>query len=322
MPADAIIALEIGGTKLQAALGTPDGAILHTLRYKVDLEKGVPGILEWCRTAMNALEEHAASQCLQVAAAGAGFGGPIDTARGAVFTSHQVSGWNGVNLRDELASGRAYGVTLANDSNAAGWGEYVLGSGKGTRHFVYMNIGSGIGGALILNGRLYDGQGFGAGENGHTYVPDWTASTPGAFDKLENLCSGWAIERRVRQWQHISAGSPLHSLCHGDPTAITCAMLGEAAALGDSRAANELDNVARAVAIALANVLALIQPERIALGGGVSLIGEPLLSRVRAHLDTLAFGPVRGHYDVVPCALGEAVVLHGAILLAQRALEQ
>jgi glucokinase len=316
MPADAIIALEIGGTKLQAAAGTPEGEILYTLRHRVELDKGVPGILAWCSAAMNQLEEYAQSRCLQVRAAGVGFGGPIDTAAGSVLTSHQVSGWNGITLRDSLGSGRAYGVTVANDSNAAGWGEYVLGTGRGTRHFVYMNIGSGIGGALVFDGRLYDGQGVGAGEIGHTWVADWTAATPGAIDKLENLCSGWAIERRIRAWNNIPEGSPLHDLCGGDASSLTCAQLGQAAAAGDALAGSELDLVARAVATALANVLALVQPQRIALGGGVSLIGDPLLSRIRRELDTLAFGPCHGRYDIQPCALGEAVVLHGALLLA------
>ncbi|MFM1921034.1 MAG: hypothetical protein RLZZ303_2668 [Candidatus Hydrogenedentota bacterium] len=313
---DLIAALEIGGTKLQAALGTGAGEILATLRHTVDLERGVPGILEWCRDALLQLEAEAQRRGARVAAVGVGFGGPIETASGRVFTSHQVSGWNGVNLVEAFSGGCRRRVVVANDSSAAGWAEYCLGSGKGTRHFVYMNIGSGIGGALVLDGKLYDGQGFGAGEIGHTWVSDWSSREPGASEKLENLCSGWAIERCVRQWSTLEAGTPLHALTQGDCARLTCAMLGEAAALGDVRAGEELDRVAGSVALALANVLALIQPERIALGGGVSLIGEPLIGRIRERLDGLAFGPCRGRYDVVPCGLGEAVVLHGALLLA------
>ena len=312
-----LIALEIGGTKLQAALCPSPGELGEVLRHKVDLDKGVPGILDWCNSAINTLEQAAIVQGSSIDAIGVGFGGPIDTATGAVFTSHQVSGWNGVSLRDALSAGGTRRVVVANDSSAAGWAEYVLGSGRGTRQFVYMNIGSGIGGALIIDGELYDGQGFGAGENGHTYVPDWTSSTPGACEKLENLCSGWAIERRARQWT-LRPGTPLHELCAGKAGEITCAQLGQAAAQGDPQAAEELDRVADSVSIALANVLALLQPERIALGGGVSLIGEILLSRIRTRLDQRAFGPCRGHYALVPCELEESVVLHGAALLAQQ----
>lgn len=313
------IALEIGGTKLQAALCPQPGVLETPLRHTVELDKGVPGILAWCNAALEQLEGTAAARGLNVSAIGVGFGGPIETATGSVFTSHQVSGWNGVSLRDALSAGGTRNVVVANDSSAAGWAEYVLGSGRGTRQFVYMNIGSGIGGALIIDGKLYDGQGFGAGENGHTYVPDWTSPTPGACEKLENLCSGWAIERRVRQWT-LRPGTALHDLCGGNAAALTCAQLGAAAALGDAQASAELDAVADSVSIALANVLALLQPERIALGGGVSLIGAPLLNRIRTRLDARAFGPCRGRYTLVPCELEESVVLHGAALLAAASL--
>lgn len=311
-----VAAIEIGGTKLQAALGTEAGEILSTLRHSVDLERGVPGILDWCRDALLKLETEAKERGTRVADVGVGFGGPIETATGRVFTSHQVSGWNGLNLAEALSDGGRRRVVVVNDSNAAGWAEYRLGSGRGTRHFVYMNIGSGIGGALVLDGKLYDGQGFGAGEIGHTWVSDWSSQEPGASEKLENLCSGWAIERRIRAWPSLQPGTPLHALAGGDVARLTCAMLGEAAALGDPRAMGELERVAESVAHALANVLSLVQPERIALGGGVSLIGEPLLGGIRERLDKLAFGPCRGRYDVAPCLLGEAVVLHGALLLA------
>ena len=311
-----VAAIEIGGTKLQAALGTEAGEILRTLRQAVDLERGVPGILDWCQAALLQLETEAQQLGAGVAAVGVGFGGPVETATGRVFTSHQVSGWNGVNLVEAFSDGGRRRVVVANDSSAAGWAEYRLGSGQGTRQFVYMNIGSGIGGALVLEGKLYDGQGFGAGEIGHTWVSDWSSREPGASEKLENLCSGWAIERRIRTGISLQPGTPLHALAGGDCARLTCAMLGEAAALGDAHAGEELDRVAESVAHALANVLALVQPERIALGGGVSLIGEPLIGRIRERLDGLAFGPCRGRYDVVPCLLGEAVVLHGALLLA------
>ena len=319
MPDHALIALEIGGTKLQAALATPAGELLHTLRHTVELERGVPGILAWCNEAALNIAGHARERGLRVAAIGVGFGGPIETATGSVFTSHQVSGWNGISLRDALSAGGTRRVVVANDSSAAGWAEYVLGSGRGTQNFVYMNIGSGIGGALVFNGTLYDGQGFGAGEIGHTYVADWTSREPCAMAKLENLCSGWAIERRIRAWA-LEPGTPLYAQCGGDAARLTCADLGAAADAGDATAGAELDRVADSVAHALANVLALVQPERIALGGGVSLIGEALLGRVRNRLDTLAFGPCKGRYTLVPCQLGEAVVLHGAALLAAESI--
>ena len=304
------IAVEIGGTKLQAVLGTAEGEILQRERTRVDLEGGVPWILAWCREAIVRLDNGTARGI------GVGFGGPVESATGRVLTSHQVSGWDGVRLVEALAVLGDCPVRVYNDSSAAGWGEYRLGAGRGTTQFCYINIGSGIGGALVLDGKLYDGQGLGAAENGHTYISDWTAESAGAVDKLEHLCSGWAIERRIRGWEAIDLESPLGELCGGDADALTCAMLGEAAATGDARAREELERVAGGIGQALCNVLALVHPELIAVGGGVALIGEPLLAPLRAYVAEHVFGPYAGRYRIEACKLGEDVVLAGALLLA------
>ena len=161
-------------------------------------------------------------------------------------------------------------VVVANDANAAGWAEYCLGVGQGTRQFMYMNIGSGIGGALVIDGELYDGQGRGACEIGHTWVPDWTSSESGAVDKLENLCSGWAIERRLRSSTHPVPDTPLYRLCDGHREMLTCAMLAEAARRQDRLALDEVGQIARSLGIALGNAVTLFHPQRIALGGGIA----------------------------------------------------
>jgi glucokinase len=251
-----------------------------------------------------------------VAGIGVGFGGPVETDTGKVLVSHQVGGWEGLPLRNWFEDRFGLPANVHNDANAAGWAEYCRGAGRGTRTFCYMNIGSGIGGAFVINGALYDGQGFGAAEIGHTYVPDWTAPVPGIFDKLEHLCSGWAIERRVRSHASIPPASALWKLCHGRQDQLTCAMIGDAARQGDPFALAVLEDVARTIGLALSNVITLVHPERIALGGGVSLMGSVLLDPIRRQVDEHVFRPYRGRYEIVPCALGEDVVLVGALLLA------
>lgn len=309
-----VLGVEIGGTKLQLALGVPGEEPLAVRRGSVKVEQGAQGILDWIAQETPPLLATAPKLGGQVAAIGVGFGGPIESATGRVLVSHTIRGWEGVALKRWFEDGYGLPTIVANDSNAAGWAEYCCGAGRGTRHFCYMNIGSGIGGALVLDGRLHDGQGFGAAEIGHTYAPGWGKSdTP---DKLENVCSGWAIEKRLRTESALAAGSPLHELCHGDPSTITCAMLGDAARRGDVRAQSELEGVADCVGLALANVITLFHPERVAMGGGVSLMGDVLLDPVRRAVDRYVFGPFRNRYSIVPCELGEAVVLVGAMLLA------
>lgn len=303
-----ILGIEIGGTKLQAAIGLEDGTITKTIRGAAP-SGGAQAILRWFEESLPALLDTADG----ISCIGVGFGGPVNSHTGAVLTSHQVEGWSGFALGDWFEEHFELETYVFNDSNSAGWAEYRLGAGRDTTHFLYNNIGSGIGGALIIDGLLHNGQGLGAGEIGHTYVPDW--QHPGVPRKLEDLCSGWSIERRQRAMPDPDPQSPLGQRCNGQSAMITCAMLGEAAQQGDPRACEEIDHVAQSVGIALANAVALFHPERIALGGGVALMGDVLLGPVRRYANEYAFGPFQHHFEIVPCELGESVVLAGAILL-------
>lgn len=314
-----LIGVEIGGTKLQVALGDRSGHILTRERGEVEPDRGAEGILAWLEQATATIIAAcpADGTCAGI---GVGFGGPVDSATGRVLVSHQIAGWDGILLKHWFEERFSLPTCVENDANAAGWAEYCLGTGKGTRSFVYCNIGSGIGGALVVDGTLYNGQGLGACEIGHTYIPDWTAETPGQADKLEHLCSGWSITRRIQSWTDLDADSVLGRACGGDALRLTCPMLAEAARAGDMRAQAEIAAVAKGVGQALTNVVTLLHPERIALGGGVALMGEVLLQPLSAYLDAHAFGPYRGTYELVPCLLEEDVVTAGALLLASERL--
>ena len=312
-----VLGVEIGGTKLQVALGKGDGSMVMLERGQVDVEDGAPGILAWLEENLHLLLGQAKQAGLPAPQAiGVGFGGPVESATGQVLVSHQIAGWEGVPLKEWFQS-RFQGIpaVIANDSNAAGWAEYCLGAGKGTRNFAYMNIGSGIGGALVIEGRLFDGQGRGGGEMGHTYVPDWTAGAPGVADKLEHLCSGWSIEKRLRT-ARLPEDSLLLQQCGGAQDRLTCPMLAQAARDGDAFATGEIQTIARSLGLAVSNLITLFHPERVALGGGVALMGDVLLDALRRNVDELVFGPYRSRYDIVPCALKESVVVAGALLLA------
>ncbi len=318
MSGQRVLGIEIGGTKLQAALGAADGRILERERGAV-AQPDASSILGWIESAAGRLIQRAGRGDTAVAAIGVGFGGPVQTATGEALMSFQVSGWRGLGLKRWFEERFGLPSIVANDSNAAGWAEYRLGAGRGCRQFMYMNIGSGIGGALVIDGALYDGQGRGACEIGHCFVPDWTRAEPGAADKLENICSGWSIERRLRGGPAPAPGTALYSLCGGDAQALDCKMLGQAARLGDAMALAELDQVGRSVALALANAIQLFHPQRIAIGGGVALIGEPLFEPIRRWAQTFIFEPYRGMVEIGPCELMEDAVVCGALLLAGEA---
>lgn len=311
---DYILGVEIGGTKLQLAIADIDGGLLYTARGEVKAEDGASGILLWLEQNARQIISKAREFGGRIAGIGLGFGGPVDSATGRIIISNQIQGWKGFALKDWLQDKFKLPAVVHNDSNAACWGEYKNGFGKGARNFCYMNIGSGIGGGLVINGKLHDGQGFGAAEFGQTYVSDWTINTPGAVKKLELICSGWAIEERLRHPGYVPERSALLKLCGGDVNSITCAMLG-AAADSDDFALKEISRVARSVAIALANVLSIVNPERIAMGGGVLNLGEAILAPIKKYLKEYEFISSSEKYEIGKCQLEETIVLVGAVLL-------
>ncbi|MCC7130753.1 MAG: ROK family protein [Anaerolineae bacterium] len=311
-----LIGVEIGGTNLRLAYGTPEGEILELRRGGVAPEAGAQGILAWIKENLPLMLDQARATGYQPRGLGCGFGGPINTPQGRVLRSIHILGWDDYPLKEWFQTEFQLPAVIANDTNAAAWGEYRRGIGRGTRYFFYTNIGTGIGGGIIIDGSLYDGQGFGAGEFGQTFVPDWTAARPGVEERLENLCSGLSIEKRLRTPGYVPGASALMKLCDGDLTRIDCRLLHQAAIQGDPFARQEIERVGWTIGIALSNVLSLVSSERIALGGGVSNMGELLLGAIRRSTKEHEFVNSVGRYEIFPCELKGSIVLVGAILLA------
>jgi len=313
---DNILGVEIGGTKLQLAIASSDGSLLNVEKGQVDISAGGKGIRNWLKRQIPSFITRMERQFGPISAIGCGFGGPLNHKEGRVLQSIQIAGWENFPIRAWFTEAFNLPTTVDNDSNAAAWGEYCRGIGRGCQYFFYTNIGSGIGGGLILNGQIYDGQGFGAGEFGHTYIPDWTSKIPGKCIKVEQACSGWAIESRLRTPGYVPETSELYKICAGDLSNIQVKDLGGCAQHGDEFALGELDQVAHSLGIGLANVLSLTNVERIAIGGGVSNLGELLIDPIRKYTKKYEFVSCQNRYEIKQSALGDDIVLVGAVLIA------
>jgi glucokinase len=317
---DLYLGIEIGGTKLQLALGTGGGSLKALHQGSVDVEKGGAGIRTWLVDNIPGFIERSGYTFRQIQAIGCGFGGPIDRNAGKVLASIQIPGWQDFQLRNWLEETFDRPAWVENDANAATWGEYRQGFGRGTQHFFYTNLGSGVGGGFVFEGKLYDGQGFGAGEFGHTYIPDLTHNGAGKPIKVEHVCSGWAIENRLRRPGYIPESSELFLGMNGESSQITTRDLAAAARHGDSFALAEIDLVAHSLGIGLVNVLSLTNVERIAIGGGVSNLGDLLIDPVRKYTEQYCFISSQGRYQIQQSELGDSIVLVGAVLLAKEML--
>lgn len=309
---DHVIGIEIGGTKLQAGLGFDGDRLKALVRETVDTSLGPPAILANLERMIPDLLRRAGLKVADLAGVGIGFGGPVDAEKGRVLVSHQVEGWSGFDLKSWSEKTFDLPTVVENDASSAALAEAHLGAGRGCRRVFYITAGSGVGGGWVVDGLLDRGQGIGSAEIGHTCVSLGTAPP----EKVEHLCSGWAIGRRARDAVRTRPGSLILKLASGEPECITAVTVAEAARQGDPLALDILDHAGHAMGLAVANLVTLLHPEVVVIGGGVSLMGDLFFEPVRRHARRYAFHLYADTYRIIPSALGEQVVVIGAALLA------
>ena len=296
--------IEIGGTKLQLVLGDETGQIGQRRRFSVEPAKGAAGIRRQIEQGVSELIGRHKPEAI-----GVGFGGPVDWKNGRICRSHQIEGWSEFELGEWLSQLTGAKVVVDNDANLAALGEARQGAGVWLNPVFYVTLGSGVGGGLVLDRKIYHGTIPGESEIGHVRL-DRNGST------VESRCSGWAVDAKIRE------------LKTREPHGVLAGMIGEtkggesrhlAGALqqGDAAAKRILDETAEDLAFGLSHVVHLFHPQIIILGGGLSQIGEPLRAAVERSLRQFtmeAFAP--GLY-VGLSALGEDAVPVGALELAK-----
>lgn len=299
------LGIEIGGTKLQVGLGDGLGQIQCMDRVAAQPASGAMGIRSQIVEACRRLFEQAGIKSNDIAGCGIGFGGPVDDHSQSTITSHQVSGWDRFPLAQWVHETMGFPTVIGNDADLAGLAEALCGAGTGYDPVFYMNIGSGIGGALILKGKIHRGTGLGAGEIGHLWIDydvdalPWQPRKEPAWSILEHQASGWALQKHTKMPD--------------------VKMLLTAIQTGDAAATDVWVRARRRLAVALSHVIALICPARIVLGGGVSLAPPELfVEPLRQEVAQIVFQPFAACYDIQVAALGEAVVVHGALALARQ----
>jgi glucokinase len=311
------LGIEIGGTKLQLGVGAGDGALEGLWRGTVEVAAGPEGIRKQITNAVPELLQRAGVERSHLGGAGIGFGGPVDDATHTIIKSHQIAGWDNFPLADWISDVVGLPAVLGNDADVAGLAEALHGAGKGLSPIFYITIGSGIGGGLIINGEIYRGCGRGAAEVGHLRIARPTGSDV-LMKPLEGWASGWSIARNAEFT--VLFGAPPDAIlesCGEGP--ITAQAIARAAEQGDATAREILNFGWNALAEAICHIITLLCPQRIVVGGGVSLMGENLLFEpLRRLVAERVFKPFAGLTDIVPAALGEEVVVHGAIALARK----
>lgn len=309
------LGIEIGGTKLQLGVGTGEEPRLIDLeRRDIVAARGAAGIREQILEAGRLLLDRHDVQRI-----GIGFGGPVFGDRGLVQTSHQVSGWDQFPLADWCREQLGKPAALGNDCDVAALAEACFGAGRDRHSLFYVTVGTGIGGGFVLNRRIHGTNRPAAAEIGHLR-PGLEYTDP--YDTIESRAAGPAIAATVQKILADSAPSPdredLLSRCGGNTNQLTTRHIAEAANAGNSLAIDAYQQAARVLGWGLAQMVTLLAPEVVVVGGGVSLAGdEVFFNPLRSAMAEYAFRPLRDSAAVVPAALGEEVVVHGAVALAR-----
>jgi glucokinase len=298
------LGIEIGGTKLQLGLGKGNGKLLGLWRGSVDPAAGGEGIRQEIVRAVPELLAQTGAHRQDLRGIGVGFGGPTDDETQTVIKSHHIAGWNGFPLAAWLSDLIGLPTVICNDADVACLAEATHGAGQGLSPVFYITVGTGIGGGLVIDGEIYRGVGKGAGEIGHLVIRGEAI--------LESFAAGWGIEVRANR------DPRLDSLRRSVGRNLTVKDIAAAVRTGDMAARECLDSAIRALAEGIRQTITLLCPRRIVIGGGVSLIGEEyFFTPLRREVANGAFEAFAGLTDIVPAALCEEVVIHGALALAR-----
>jgi glucokinase len=315
------VGVDIGGTKVLAGTVDAGGQVHDEVRLLTPDRSKDPRVVE--DTIVEAVASLRARS--DVRAVGVGAAGFVDAAGARVLFAPHLS-WRDEPLRDHLEDRTGLPVHLDNDANATAWAELSFGAARGFRQVLCITLGTGIGGALVVDGRVFRGANGMAGEFGHMQVvPDGRRCECGNRGCWEQYSSGNALVREAREL--LEAESPvaarLHELVEGDLRRLTGAVVTQAAREGDRAAQEILRGVGAWLGTGLAGLVAGLDPELVVVGGGVSAAGDLLLGPARDALArTLTGRGFRPEPRVVPAQLGPSAGMVGAADLARRRLPE
>ncbi|MBC8078770.1 MAG: ROK family glucokinase [Gorillibacterium sp.] len=303
------VGVDLGGTNIKVGICDEDGKLLKTFEGPTGSEHGAEGVLERIAQYCRSIVEESEYEWDQVAGIGAGIAGFMDIPEGFVKLSVNLN-WRNVPVKKTLEQKLGKPVTIDNDANVAALGEAWSGAGAGIPNLVCYTLGTGVGGGIIVNGKIYQGFNGMAGELGHmSVVPDLEAiqCNCGQLGCLETVSSATGIVRMAKD-----------AVERGDKTSLTMIQTIEAkdvfdaAKAGDEVALRIVHRAAYYIGRSMAAVAIVINPQRFIIGGGVSKAGEILFTPIREIFNKYTPEHASAGVDIVPATLGNDAGIVGA----------
>jgi len=314
-----VLAVDLGGTKIIVAIISDKGQVTAREYYLTLAEEGPQPVIDRILSAIDHILglvnlDSSKLHSISLAAAGA-----IDLDKGLVTLSPNLPGWHNIPLRDIVKEKHGVDTFLINDASAAALGEHHFGAGRGVNNLVLLTLGTGIGGGIIINGKLYSGPRGSAGEIGHATIDvNGPRCSCGNVGCLEMLASGTAIAqeaiRRISQGERSS----LTKILDGKAGNITAEAVGVAAKNGDSLALEVISKAATYLGVAMVNLVNIFNPEMIIIGGGMAQMGDLLLDTARQVVKERAFPLSAQAVRIVTAQLGDNAGVLGAAVFARQ----
>jgi glucokinase len=314
-----VLAIDLGGTKIAAALIAPDNRVMDRTHSPTLVSEGLQPVIDRIFAMIDRLLSQCTTDAAQLDGIAIAAAGAIDTDKGLITSSPNLPGWSNVPLRDMVRERYGVDSCLVNDANAAALAEHRLGAGRGTNNLIYLTVSTGIGGGIIVNGELYSGISGCAGELGHMTIdangPECDCGNVGC---LEVFASGKAVageaKRRIKQ----GGQSRLTDIVSGNLEGITAEKVAMAAQGGDRLAMEVISRAAGYLGVGMVNLVNIFNPEMIVVGGGLSKMGELLLGPARQVVKQRAFPLCAGAVRIVTAELGDDAGVLGAAIYARQ----
>lgn len=303
------LAIDVGGTKIAMGIGNGHGKFQATATLPTDPAWTPDEVLKNIADVAHTLEEKSGTKLAALEGAGLGSPGPLDGS--VLLDTSNLHGWKGLDWAAGLKSTLGLPVSVQNDATAAGLGEWVYGSGRGTQNCIYVTVSTGIGAGIIVDGELYSGSRGNAGEFGHIVMnPHGVACPAGHRGCLESMASGTAIARQGRERQEES--DSLRGKLSIDTKDVF-----DGYAQKDTVCLEIIDGAADALGLGLSYLINLFNPDKIVLGGGVAThVPDSYRERVWQATKHYALPALFSVASLVPAELGEDSGLMGALAVA------
>jgi glucokinase len=312
-----VVGVDLGGTNIVVGLLPMEGGEVLGLRtMPTEAQRGakfvVDRIVEMVQSAITQVLSQQGGTREEVAGVGIGSPGPLNRATGTVINTPNL-GWRNFPLRDLISNAVKLPASLDNDANCATFGEWWLGAGRDVQTLVGLTLGTGIGGGIVIDGKLYHGCSDIAGEIGHmTIEANGRRCKCGNYGCLEQYASGPAIALRAVEGIEAGAESVLTDLVKGHLDRITAAMVYQAVLLHDEYATEVMKDTAKFLGAGVANLLNILNPEMVVIAGGVTQAGDYLFEPLRAEVRRRAFKTAQECCRIVPAELHGTAGVVGA----------